>query len=260
MKPVLLLLAVITLNLSWAQKTPKRYSIQQFYKTTGFGGGHFNQDESKLLIHDNSSKIFNVYELDINSLAKKQLTKSEKESFFAIDYIPGTSHFLYAADKGGNENSHIYLQMADSVKDLTPGEKEKASFAEWNRDKTAFYYTSNARDPKFFDLYKMNISSWQPELLYTNKEGYSVGAISPDERFVSLAKSITTDKNELYLYDRKTSSLTKLSKDGEEATYNALAFEPDNTALYYASNEGDEFSQIFKYDLAELSGSKANAL
>jgi len=250
MKPLLLLLAFISFNLSWAQKTPKRYSIEQFYKTTAFGGGSFNKDESKLLIHDNSSKIFNVYELDINSLTKKQLTTSDKESFFAIDYIPGTQDFIYAADKGGNENAHLYLQMADgTVKDLTPGEKEKASFYGWNQGKTAFYYSSNVRDPKFFDLYKMNTGNWQSELLYTNKDGYSVGGVSPNEVFITLGKSITTDRNELYIYNRQTSLLTKLSKENEEATYGSLAYEPNNSALYYSSNEGEEFSQIFKYDL-----------
>ncbi|HEU4902954.1 MAG TPA: prolyl oligopeptidase family serine peptidase [Flavisolibacter sp.] len=251
MKSFLLLLALFSLQLTWAQRTPKQYSIQQFYKTVGYGGGSFNKEESKLLIHDNSSKIFNVYELDIATGKKKPLTQSDKESFFAIDYVPGTDNFLYAADKGGNENSHIYLQTAGgSVKDLTPGEKEKASFEGWNKAKDAFYYSSNVRDPKFFDLYKLGIKDWKPELLFTNDKGYDVGTISPDERYLTLVKNITTDKNELYLFDRQKQEMTKLSKDGEEATYRPLAFEPNNSALYYGTNEGDEFGYIVKYDLA----------
>lgn len=251
MKPILLFVAFVACTLLHAQRTLKQYSIQQFYKTTAYGGGAFNKAESKLLIHDNSSNIFNVYELDIATGAKKPLTKSGKESFFAIDYIPGTNDFLYGADKGGNENSHIYLQTADgSVKDLTPGENEKASFDDWSKAKDAFYYTSNVREPKYFDLYRMSVKDWKPELLYTNDKGYDVGFVSPDERYLTLVKSITTDKNELYLYDRKTSELKKLSKDGEEASYNPLIFEPNSSALYYSTNEGNEFSYIIKYNLA----------
>lgn len=249
MKPTLLLIAFFALQLTWAQRTPKQYSIEQFYKTVGYGGGAFNKEESKLLIHDNSSKIFNVYELDIASGKKRPLTRSEKESFFAIDYIPGTTDFLYAADQGGNENTHLYLQSADgSVKDLTPGEKEKVNFYGWTKAKDAFYYTSNVRDPRFFDLYKMSTKDWQPQLLFTNEKGYSVGNISPDERYLALVKAITTDRNELYLFDRKQQELKKLSKEAEEASYGPLAFEPASTALYYSTNEGDEFSYIVKYN------------
>lgn len=251
MKPTLLLLAFFTLHLTWAQRTPKQYSIQQFYKTVGYGGGSFNKEENKLLIHDNSSNIFNVYELDIATGAKKPLTNSTKESFFAIDYIPGTGDFLYTADKGGNENAHIYLQTVDgTVKDLTPGEKEKTSFYSWNKAKDAFYYTSNVRDSKYFDLYRMSTKDWKPELLFVNEKGYNIGLISPDEHYLTLVKNITTDKNELYLFDRQKQQLTRLSKEGEEATYGPLAFEPDNRSLYYSTNEGGEFGHIMKYNLA----------
>lgn len=251
MKPTLLPLLLLSLLSSQAQRTPKQYSIQQFYKTVSYGGGDFNKAENKLLMHDNSSNIFNVYELDIASGRKTPLTKSDKESFFAIGYVPGTTDFMYAADKGGNENTHLYLQTTGGdAKDLTPGEKEKASFEGWNEAKDAFYYSSNVRDPKYFDLYRMSVKDWKPELLYTNDKGYGIGLLSPNERYLTLIKAITTDKNELYLYDRKTAEMKKLSKDGEEATYGSLAFERDNSALYYSTNEGEEFGYIVKYNPA----------
>jgi dipeptidyl aminopeptidase/acylaminoacyl peptidase len=256
MRPLLLLIALMAAQLTWAQRTPKQYSIEQFYKTVGYGGGAFNKAENKLLIHDNSSKIFNVYELEIATGKKKPLTTSEKESYFAIGYVPGTENFLYTANQGGNENDHLYLQTADgSVKDLTPGEKEKASFFGWTKSKDAFYYTSNVRNPRYFDLYKMSVNGWKPELLFTNEKGYDPAGISPDERYLTLTKSITSDKNEMYLFDRTTKQMKKLSKEGEEATYNPLTFEPNSSAFYYSTNEGDEFSYVVKYNFAN--GKKA---
>jgi dipeptidyl aminopeptidase/acylaminoacyl peptidase len=87
-------------------------------------------------------------------------------------------------------------------------------------------------------------------LLYTNEKGFDVGNISPDEHYLTLIKSITTDKNELYLFNCRNNELKKLSKEGEEAAYAPLSFEPNSTALYYSTNEGDEFSNIFRYNLA----------
>ena len=239
-----------------AQKTTtarpvKQYTIEQFYKTVNTGGGNFNKSETKILIHDNSTGIFNIYELDLATKQKKSLTTSTKESFFLVDYVPGTNSFIYTADKGGNENDHLYLQTSDGkVKDLTPGEKEKASFINWNRSKTAFYYISNVRDPKYFDVYRMTINDWKPLLLYKNETGLDVGSISPNEQYMLLTKNITTDKNELHLLDLKTSELKKISKEGEEATYSPQTFELNNSAFYYTTNEGSEFSYVTKYNLA----------
>ena len=240
------LLLIQTLN---AQQFVKQYTIEQFYKTINYGGGNFNKQENKILLHDNSTGIFNVYEIDLATKVKKPLTRSSKESYFMIDYIPGSNDFLYTADKGGNENNHIYLQSGDSTRDLTPGEKEKAGFFGWNKAKTAFYYQSNVRDPKFFDVYKMSLSDWKPELLYTNEKGFDVGSISPDENHILLVKNITTDKNEMYLLDRKSGDLKKISVE-DEATYSPQGFELDNSAFYYLTNEDNEFARLMKYDIA----------
>lgn len=252
MKPILstALALLVFVCTSRSQKAVKQYTIEQFFKTVSFGGGDFNKQENKILIHDNSTGIFNVYEIDLATKEKKQLTNSVKESYFAIGYVPGTSNFLYSADKGGNENSHIYLQNTDgSVTDLTSGEKEKAGFFGWNRPRTAFYYTSNLRDPKFFDVYKMNASDWKPALLYKNEQGLNVNSISPDENWFLLTKSVTTDKNEMYLLNRNTNELKKLSTE-TEATWQPQGFELDNSAFYYTTNDGSEFSYLVKYDIA----------
>jgi dipeptidyl aminopeptidase/acylaminoacyl peptidase len=49
--------------------------------------------------------------------------------------------------------------------------------------------------------------------------------------------------------------MKKLSKEGEEATYNPLTFEPNSSAFYYSTNEGGEFSYVVKYNFAN--GKKA---
>jgi dipeptidyl aminopeptidase/acylaminoacyl peptidase len=229
----------------------KQYTIEQFYKTVSYGGGNFNKAENKILIHDNSTGIFNVYELNLATNQKKPLTKSVKESFFAVDYVPGTDDIIYRADQGGNETSHLYLRSVNgNVKDLTPGKNEKAAFLNWNRSRTSFYYSSNLRDPKYFDVYKMNTSAWKPELMYKNDSGYNVGSISPDENYLLVVKAITTDKNELYLLNRRNKETKKISADTGMATYSPEAFELDNSAFYYITNEGDEFAYVVKYNLA----------
>ena len=96
------------------------------------------------MVSGNETGIFNAYEINVADSSRKQITFSEDESIFAIDYVPGTNEILYSSDKGGNENSHIFHLAADgTVTDLTPGEQENAQFGGWSEDEKSLYYLSN---------------------------------------------------------------------------------------------------------------------
>ncbi len=231
-------------------KEIKQYTIEQFYKTKSTGAGLFSSDEQKLLVHTNESGIFNLYEINVADGSKKALTHSITESFFAIDYVPGTSDVLYSANKGGNEIDHIYLLKADSSsQDLTPAPKEKAGFMDWTKDKKAFFYTSNKRDERYFDVYRMEVGVWKPTLVYENKDNYNVGDISRDGNYLTLGRSITTSENQLFLYDLKTKQLTEISEAAKPGNYGASGFSADGKALYYTTDVDKEFSYLVRYDL-----------
>lgn len=258
MKHFLLLLSLSLLTIACKQEKPappprevKSYTIEQFYKTKSTGAGLFSPDEKKLLVHTNESGIFNLYEITLADNSKKALTRSATESVFAIDYVPGTGEVLYSADKGGNEIDHIYLLKKDSsVQDLTPGPKEKTGFMGWARDKKAFYFISNKRDERYFDVYRMEIGVWKPMLVYENKDNYNVGDISRDGDYLTLGRSITTSENQLFLYDLKTKQLKEISEPGKPGNYNASGFSADGQALYYTTDVDKEFSYLVRYNLA----------
>ncbi len=233
-----------------APKEIKQYTVEQLYNNTAIGGAGYNKDESGILINSNASGIYNLYELNIADTSQHPLTHSIKESFFAIDYLPGTSNFLYSADRGGDENSHIYLQVAGdtAAKDLTPWAGSTNSMYGWSQDKHSMYVSSNRRTSKYFDLWKGDTTSWKFELFYQNDSGYNPGAISSSEKYLALTKDITADKNELYLYDRTNKTMKKISNDAE-ANWNAVAFEKNDSIMYYITNDGDEFSYLVKYNI-----------
>lgn len=226
----------------------ENYTIEQFYGNTRVGGGEFSNDETKLLMSSDASGIFNVYEINIKDGSKKQITKSKGDSFFAEDYVPGTDEIIYSADKGGNEISHLYLLKKNGeVKDLTPGENEKANFAGWSDDKESLYYFSNKRDPKFFDIYKMNVNTWEPQMLYKNDEGYQLEGLSHNEQLIALSKPITTSESKLLIYDREKDQLKEISE--EKGSYSASGFSKDDKKFFYITDAGKEFSYLVEYDL-----------
>lgn len=225
-----------------------QYSIDQFYKNNRIYAAGFSNDENKLLVSSDESGIFNVYEIDINSSERTQITFSEKESFFAIDYLPGTNQILYSSDKGGNEMSHIYLMHEnDSITDLTPGENEKASFRGWSSDNKSMYYISNKRNSKFFDFYKINLSTWESELLYQNDNGIDLQNISEDETWFAFSETITTHEDKLFITNRLNNSIIEISK--EPGKYSASGFSKDNKNFFFITDVGNEFSYLVKYEI-----------
>lgn len=228
-----------------------QYTIEQFYKNKQISGGAFSPDETRLLVSSNESGIYNLYEISIADGKERQVTESTVESFYAIDYVPGTQQMLYTADKGGNEINHIYLLNVDgSVKDLTPDPKEKAEFAGWTLDKKAFYYLSNKRDPKFFDLYKITVGPWKATMMYRNDNGYDVSDISWDQKHLALSQTITTSETRLYLYDILSKKETEISDPHGPGIYSSSGFSKDNKSLFYITDAGKEFQYLVRYDLA----------
>jgi dipeptidyl aminopeptidase/acylaminoacyl peptidase len=229
----------------------KQYTIEQFYENEQIGGGAWSPDETKLLVHSNKTGIYNLYEINVADGSQRQVTNSTVESFFAIDYVPGSGQILYSADKGGDELDHIYLIKADgTAQDLTPGEKEKANFYGWNLDKKAMFYISNKRNPQFFDLYKMNIGDWKASMIYQNNEGLDVGGISWDEKTLALQKTITTSENQLFLYDIASKKMTEVSDPAQPGSYGASGFSKDGKSFFYITDAGKEFAYLVQYDLA----------
>jgi dipeptidyl aminopeptidase/acylaminoacyl peptidase len=229
----------------------KQYSIDQFYKNLRIDGGAFNTDESKILVSTDKSGIFNVFEINLADTTLRQITNSLKESFFAVDYVKGTSDILYSSDKEGNEINHLYLLKSDgSSQDLTPGEKEKAGFGGWSEDKKSIYFVSNKRDPQFFDFYKMSVSDWKPLLIYQYQDGMDISGISDDENVFALQKPVTTSSNRLFLMNRKDKKLTEISDTTAPAQYNASGFSDDGKYFYYITDAGKEFAYLVEYDIA----------
>jgi dipeptidyl aminopeptidase/acylaminoacyl peptidase len=228
----------------------KQYTIEQFYKSSDVFGGDISDDDKKMLITSNENGIYNVYEIDMASDEKKALTSSSKESMFANSYVPDTTNIIYSSDKGGNEMSHLYLLKADGeTKDLTPGAKEKANLWGWSRDNKYLYYLSNKRDPRYFDLYKMDTAKWVPAMLYKNDQGFDVRALSDNERYLALAQNLSQSANNIFIYDRQAKQTKKINPDSTESSNSPLQFSLDNYTLYYLTNDGSEFTYVMKYGI-----------
>ena len=166
MKNFFKLLSAILIFVGCEQPGVPQYSIETLMSNNRSSGGYFSKDGGKLLYSSDKSGIFNLYEIELNTYTENQLTTSTEESFFARGYSPTTGEVIYSADSGGNENSHLYLIRNGKSLDLTPGEKTKASMLGWTKNEKQMYFQSNSRDPRYFDIYKIDIESLETTMVF----------------------------------------------------------------------------------------------
>ena len=243
---------ILAMLLACTQAPPEvtKYTIEQFYDNLSIGGGSFSADETTLLVTSNQTGIYNVFALNVDGSGEQQLTFSKEESFFANSYFPEDDRFLYSADKGGDENNHLYMQEPDgTVTDLTPWEGATSQFAGWSRDFKYLYLISNRRDPRFFDAYTMGLENFEPVIVYENKENLTPAGFSNTGRYLTLTQDLTTSNNEMYLLDLNSGEIKHISEHEGDATYSPADFSLNDEYLYYLSNEGSEFTYLSSYHL-----------
>lgn len=229
-----------------------RHDAKTFFETTAIAGSSFSHDEERILISTDATGVFNAYSQPFDGGPPQQLTRSESDSIFALSWFPNDDRFLYTADQGGNELNHIYVRETDgSVRDLTPGDELKAIFGGWSGDRNSFWILTNERDPRYFDLYRYEVDSYERELVMKNEEGWMPGDISLDGRWVALDKPRTNADSDIYIWDAQAPETAPVHITAHEGDvlHSSLTFSPDSTRFYYATNGRGEFRQVWSYDI-----------
>ncbi len=243
----LIILSILMMSCTGSLNNIEQYSIETLMSNNRSSGGYFSKDANKLIYSSDKSGIFNIYEVDLKTNEEIQLTDSKEESFFARGYSPTTGEVIYSADKGGNENSHIYIIRDGKSIDLTPGKNTKASFFGWTKDELEMYVISNSRDPRFFDLYKINIKTLSSEMVFKNDRGYNINSISNNDNYLVLSLNISRSEQKLFLFDFKRTQQIEISN--QVANFSGQNFDKNDENYFYTTNYDSEFYYLMSYNL-----------
>lgn len=144
--------------------------------------------------------------------------------------------------------SHLYsLNVANGEKkQLTSGNFEVQTL-ELSNDGKSFYFTANVEHPGITHFYKMPIGGGKMVKLTSMKGGNKV-TMSPDEKWLAILHSTTTQPWELYLQENKPGAKAKKMTKTTSADFDAYAWKNPETITFKNRHGVDTHAQVFVPD------------
>lgn len=198
-----------------------------------------------------------VYVKEIVSGKVKRAIEERDELIKGYSWV-NDERLIYAMDKGGNENIHIYAVNIDgsNEKDLTPFEGVKAQLLNSLKDQKDFIIISmNKNNPQVFEPYKLNIVTGELVQLYENKDiknpiqGF---VFDKDGELRAYSKLRDGISNEMYYKDLETGNFNLLKTTEWDETFTISGFNYANSnkdEAYVITNLDSDKARLVLYDL-----------
>lgn len=199
--------------------------------------------------------VLNVWVRDLRSNAKeRQVTADQKRGIREFLWQFDNSHILYIQDKDGDENHHLYQTHIDTheTKDLTPYEGVKVELLHADPAfPNEMLIQMNRRDPKNFDVYRVNFVSGQLAL-DTENPGGVMHWVADHHLQVRVAQSHTADGSTLVrVRDDVSSPWRDFLTFGPLDNCEVQSFTSDNNALYVMTDLDANTSRLVKINLVD---------
>jgi dipeptidyl aminopeptidase/acylaminoacyl peptidase len=159
-------------------KTPPRADASVLPRKLVFGNPErvapvISPDGKKLGWIAPKDGVLNVYVTPTTDLAQaKAVTDEKNRPITSFAWAFDNQHVLYAIDQNGDENVHVFSVdvRTSERKDLTPFEKTQGRI-QMLSDKfpQTVLLGTNDRDPKYHDVYRVDIGSGERKLLQKNE-------------------------------------------------------------------------------------------
>ncbi len=140
--------------------------------------------------------------------------------------------------------SHLYtLKISNGErKQLTSGKYEVQTL-QLSNDKKSFYFTANVEHPGITHFYKMPVGGGNRVQL-TSLRGGNEATLSPDEKWLAIKHSTTTQPWELYLQENKPGATAKqITKTTSEA-FNAYEWKTPEMITFKNRYGVDTYAQV----------------
>ena len=221
-----------------------------------------NPDKSRVRLSPDGSKI--SYTADVDGVlnvwvgpaddpaAARPVTNDDKRGIRRYFWAYTNKHIVYLQDLGGDENWRVYSVDLDSgeARDLTPIDGVQVRIQEVShRSPEEILVGINQRNPQVHDVYRLNITSGELEMVVENP-GY-MGFTSDSDFNVRLATQVRPDGG-VTIYQKQGDGWDKFMEVGQEdsLTTDTVGFDASGEVCYLIDSRGRDTAALVAMNLA----------
>ncbi|MCE1246979.1 MAG: S9 family peptidase [Firmicutes bacterium] len=176
-----------------------------------------------------------------------------KEGVYDYYLSPNGKWMIFRCDSGGDEQFQLWLMdpVTGRCKPLTTNPKVRYGSPVWSNNSDKIYYSANINNPRYFDLYEMDINTGKEKLILDKQGYYAATALSPDGKKLLCTQHLSNVDYNLYLLDLTTGEAKLLTKHEGAYIYIGVGFSKDGKQIYLISNKNqNELKKTAVLDIA----------
>lgn len=182
----------------------------------------------------------NIAVREIQGQEWKMMTKISDRDIAGF-FWKSNDTILFSKDFGGDENFHVFSLDVKSgdMRDLTPFEKTRAQIIDVldGVSETEILVGMNKRDPKVFDVYRVNVATGENKMILENTKTY-MGYTVDNKGVIRFAVASDGVNNTFYYRDTDAKEFKKMMTLNFKNSFAPVAFDKNNKNLYALSNVG----------------------
>ncbi|KAJ3198209.1 hypothetical protein HK101_007730 [Irineochytrium annulatum] len=222
--------------------------LEDFFKQPAQAGFQMSPDGKHLAYLEPWNNRMNIV-VTANGQDKPARITSETERNIAGFAWATNEKLLYVQDKAGDENYHIYVTDIDgkNSKDLTPYPNTRAILVDpLENIPDEILVGMNKRDPRIFDVYRINIKTGEAVLAAENP-GNITGWLTDHEGKIRVAVSSDGNVSSLLYRESEDKEFEPLLTTKLGETFAPVMFTYDNKNIYAISNLERDKTAIVEY-------------
>ncbi len=224
--------------------------VARWFEVARSGSPSVAFDGREVLYVGDAAGLPQAWRIPIHGGEARPLFQS-RERVGWVDTCPTRPRAVVGQDAGGNEAWQLELfaleeggaRTRERRRPITADPKVMNLQGRWTSDGHAYLFSSNARDHRFFDVYRADVDGWSPpERIWTGDAWHEAAAT--DGRRTVVRRFNTFLDSDLFLIETGRPTV-HLNPHRSEMTVSSVSLGPGG--VYVAGNPDREFLGVLRY-------------